>query len=90
MGDARVRGVDQLVLTGDLQPKNQLLAGSLLEGRAMRRAILVVAVGAVAVALASFTRVPEPAVAAPLASISHVELMLATSSLPEAEPSSTF
>ena len=56
----------------------------------MRKAILVVAVGAVAITLASFTRAPEVALAAPLASISHLELMLTASSLPEAEASSTF
>ena len=56
----------------------------------MRKAILVVAVGAVAITLASFTRAPQVATAAPLASISHLELMRTTPSLPEGEASSTF
>ena len=56
----------------------------------MRKAILVVAAGAVAVMLASFTRAPQVTSEAPLASISHLELMLTASSLPEAEASSTF
>jgi hypothetical protein len=56
----------------------------------MRKAILVVTVGAVAITLASFTRAPQVPAAAALASISHLELMLTASSLPEAEASSTF
>ena len=90
MGDARVRGVDQLVLTGDLQPTILDRWSFPTEGTAMRRAILVVAVGAFAVVLASFTRAPQVAPGAPLASISHLEIMLTASSLPEAEASSTF
>jgi hypothetical protein len=56
----------------------------------MRKTILIIAVGAVALMLASFTRPPTSVPAATLASISHLELMQATSSLPEAEPGSTF
>jgi phosphoribosylcarboxyaminoimidazole (NCAIR) mutase len=56
----------------------------------MRNAILVVGFGALALVLASFTRVPALTEPAPLASISHLDLLLASSGLPEAEPSSTF
>ena len=56
----------------------------------MRKAILIVAVGAVATTFASFMRAPTRAPIATLGSISHFELMLATPTLPEAEPSSTF
>ena len=82
--------MDQLLWAGDFQPTNRDRSSFPTEGTAMRKAIFVVAVGAVAITLASFTRAPQVPAVAGLASIEHLKLMPTVSSLPEAEASSTF
>ena len=90
MGDARLAGEDQVLWAGTCNRRIRDRYSFPREGTAMRKAILVVALSAVAITLASFTRPPQVATAAPLASISHLELMRTTPSLPEGEASSTF